>query len=53
MPINDPRDERYPGDGWGGDEECTRRIDDCIDEISFGPDSSAGEEDESERRWSR
>ena len=23
-------------DGWGGEDEGTRRIDDCIDELSFG-----------------
>ena len=39
MPINDPHDDRYPGDGWGGDEEGTRRI----DEISFGPGSDDAE----------
>ncbi|EMA42642.1 hypothetical protein [Halococcus saccharolyticus] len=37
--------DRYPGGGWGGTEEGTRRIDDCIDEASFGPGSD-DEEDE-------
>jgi hypothetical protein len=41
--IDDPRDDRYPGDGWGGEDEGTRRIDDCIDEVSFGVDDDEGE----------
>ena len=52
MPIDDPRDERYPGDGWGGDEEGTRRIDDCIDEASFGPGGDDEEVAADGGRWS-
>ena len=43
--------ENYGADdelGWEG----VRRIDDCIDEVSFGPDSG-GEDEGGERRWSR
>jgi len=38
--------DRGESDGWGGRDEGTRRIDDCIGEVSFGPDSSGEEEDE-------